>query len=137
MALSDAQKMALFQVLEVPLFDTVGLLHGESNLNQQPFSSGSSDFQAKAAIEAHLADISANYSGYETELKVLLDRWQDLGTQPWALNGGTQGIDGFAYTPNDERLEIRKHVINIVPFYRAHEEMRRSDELSTDFNIVR
>jgi hypothetical protein len=137
MALTDTQKVSLFQILEVPLFDTVGLLHGESNLNQQPFSSGSSDFQAKAAIEAHLTDLSANYAGLETELKTYLDQWDALGTQTWVLDGGTGGIDGISQSPDSERMEIRRRVLVIVPYYRAHDEMRRSDQLDPNITISR
>jgi len=124
MALTDTQKTSLFQILKVPLFDSVHLLHGEGNLNQQPFESGSSVFQAKAAIDSHLADLAANYTGYETELKALLDTWDSLGTQTYTLDGGTGGIDGISYNPESERREIRDKVMVIVPFYMAHESIQ-------------
>jgi len=120
MALTDTQKTSLFQILKVPLFDSVHLLHGEGNLNQQPFESGSSVFQAKAAIDSHLADLAANYTGYETELKALLDTWDSLGTQTYNLDGG----DGISYSPETERREIRDKVMVIVPFYMAHESIQ-------------
>jgi len=137
MAISDQQKVALFQALEVPLFDTVGLLHGESNLNQQPFNSGSSIFQAKSAIEAHLVDLADNYSGYEDQLKILLDKWESLGTQSWQLDGGTSGIQGIGLAPSDERIEVRRQILPIVPFYRAHEEMSRIGAESQSFDLIR
>jgi len=137
MALSDSQKISLFQVLEVPLFDTIGLLHGESNLNQQPFNSGTSDFQAKAAIESHLDNLAANYTGYEDELKTYLDEWSALGSQTLTLDGSVGGIDGVSINTESERLEIRRRVLVIVPFYRAHEEMMRSNEQNTSINVIR
>jgi len=133
MALTDAQKVSLFQILEVPLFATVGLLHGESNLNQQPFTSINSDFQAKAAIEAHLADLAANFTGYETDLKTYLNQWAALGTQTYMLDSG----DGVSYDPEKERIELRRMVLPIVPYYRAHEEMSRAGSVNINVSIGR
>ena len=138
MALSDAQKTRLFQILKVPLFDTVGLLHGEGNLNQQPFESGSSEFQAKAAIEAHLADLAANYSGLETELKSLLDRYDSLGSQSWVMDAGAIGAtSGVTLSPASERQEIRDQVIVIVPYYMAHESIQRTGYAPTQVGLDR
>ena len=138
MALTDAQKTRLFQILKVPLFDTVGLLHGEGNLNQQPFESGSSEFQAKAAIESHLADLAANHTGLETELKSLLDRYDAIGTQSWTFDAGSFGAtSGMTMSPASERQEIRDQVIVIVPYYMAHESIQKTGQKSSCVEMSR
>ena len=134
MAITDTQKVSLFQILEVPLFATVGLLHGESNLNQQPFTSINSDFQAKAAIEAHLSDLAANFTGLETDLKTYLDKWDALGSQVYTLDDGG---DGVSYSPENERIELRRRVMVIVPYYRAHDEMSRAGSVNINVSIGR
>ena len=137
MALSDTQTVSLYGVLEMPMFDTINKLIDPDNLTVEPRIAASTTRNAILQLEAHLADLASNYSGLETELKVYLDSWDALGTQTYTLDGGTGGIDGVAYNPEQERIEIRRKVLVIVPFYRAHEEMSRLDELKTDVLICR
>ncbi len=137
MSLTAQQRSSLFQVLEMPMFGTVNKLIDPDNLTIEPRIAADTTRNAIIQLDAHLQDLSDNYPDLETELKISLDRWSDLGTQSWKLDGGTSGIDGMALDPEAERIEIRRHVLPIVPFYRHHEEMSHIDELKVGFNVIR
>ena len=137
MSLSAQQRTSLFQVLEMPMFGTVNKLIDPDNLTVEPRIAADSTRNAIIQLDNHLQDLSDNYPDLEIELKIHLDSWSSLGTQSWTLDGGTAGIQGVAMGPESQRLEIRRHILPIVPFYRHHEEMSHIDELQVGFNVCR
>jgi len=123
MALTTERFIALFQTLEVPYstkhnqLDAPGLISYENNADSQVYSGTAA---AKSAIEAHIAAMAADVL---TVLEGLLDAWIDLGTDTTRIENGSIGnIAGVTDSAVEERAEIQKQVLILVPFYRAHEQ---------------
>ena len=120
MALSDAEKMSLFEILEVPYATEYHTADGMGTLSAQTDVSGASQGSAKTAIESYLTDDLS--SAAETRLQTYIARWDTLSTKHVRMNGGAVGqIGGVERDPEDEREEIRKRVKLLVPFYKFHE----------------
>jgi hypothetical protein len=139
MALTDDQEVAIYQILEMPMSATVNILiDGENQLVVQRTIEESTTRQAIAALTAFLADLAANHTGRETRLKTYLNRWVCLGTNTQTIDaGGTGTVRGVSINPETERMEIRRQVISIVPFYRHHAEMSRRAQASANVPFVR
>jgi hypothetical protein len=85
----------------------------------------------QAACTAILACIDTLTAGEGTALKVHLDRWITLGTKAFHMDAGAVGpLTGMTVNYGEERAEIRRQVIIIVPFYRAQDDYRRAFSLS-------
>lgn len=124
MALTKAQEIALYTILEVP-YATVHNRVISEGLLVEPHSVTGSPSAAKTHITAHLADVATD-AALEAVLTGLLDEWIDLGTDTTAIEGGAVGnVQGLTTTISGEREEIRRQVLIIVPFYRYHEQFQR------------
>lgn len=139
MSLTGQQEIALYQILEMPISPTVNILiDGENQLVVQRTIEESTTRQAIAALKAYLADLAANHVDWENSLKSLLNRWLTIGTSTQTIEaGGTGMINGITINPESERMEIRRQVIVIVPFYRRHEELSRRANASTNVPFIR
>ena len=125
MALTKAQEMALYQILEVPYVSKAyriqgqGLLVDETDKTTDPYA-------AKTKIDERLTEIAAD-ADLETELTSLLDDWIDLGTDVTRIDAGNVGnVGGVTDDPNEERDELRRRVLIIVPCWRCHEVLQRN-----------
>jgi hypothetical protein len=137
MALTTAQEMALFQILEVPWQPMAHELVDRNNLVFQQFSFGDSIRSSNAAIRAYvLAYITADANA-ETVLVSYLDRWISLGTDTVTLQGGVGPVQGVNCDPEAERREIQRQVKILVPFYRHHMEVERSSAAGAFLPICR
>ena len=134
MSLSTAQKIALFQILEVPYTRTVGHLQDADNLLSLQYQSVNSDNSAYTQIMDHLAALD---SEVESVLESYLDEWICLGTDSYRLDGGVGGISGISYSDNNERDIIRRNVLVIVPYYRYHEEMKNQHRAGRNIMLIR
>ena len=136
MAITDAQDIALHQILEIPLKARVLKPQGSDNLWVQEWKTQDDNVrQINTALTSYLATLSVDQ---ETVLKQLLDEWISLGTfRVDVTDGGTGGIQGVTDNPNEERDEIIRQVKVIVPFYKAHLEIENSTRESTQIGILR
>lgn len=137
MALTVEQDIALFQALEVPWQPQVNQLVDKWNLVVQVWSVSDSIRQANRAIRDYLAAYITPVVEAENKLKDYLDRWIQIGTDTVTLNGGVGPVQGVAFDPNQERLEIQRQIKGFLPFYRAHEEASRLESTSTYVGIIR
>jgi hypothetical protein len=122
MALTTEQEVALYDILEVPYSTTVNKLQPADNLTAVSYTSDTTTDQAYAKIQTKITEIEANASLLAV-LVAYLDEWIALGTNVATLEGGIGGVNGISVDPTRQRREIRAKVINIVPFYRHHDEM--------------
>lgn len=121
MALTTPQKMALFQVLDVPIFTAYNTLSGVGTLSTESDMSAAGASAAKTAIETHLAALALD-SALEDELQSLLDSWISSGLKTTEISGGSVGdIAGVSFSEERKRELIRERVKLLVPFFRAHE----------------
>ena len=138
MALTTAQKVALYQILEMPMFATARILTDPDNLVIENHTVEASVHQAIQELEAHLTDLADNYSEHETVLAALLDKWVALSTDVTTIEqGGVGNMQGLSDNPEMERVEIRRQVLVIAPFYRRHQELSRLDEMSASLAVMR
>jgi hypothetical protein len=138
MALSETQRVTLYQILEMPLFPVVNHLIDPDKLNYERWDSTASPRQAQAALELHLASLAATYPTTETELKTLLDGFAALGTSSVEMSGGGVGdIQGVSLSLDTERHTISERVKVIVPFYRKHEELEHQRNSNPQVRIIR
>ena len=121
MALTVAREIALFEVLEVPITPTVNYIVGEGQLAESHDVSGS----PKNVYDMIIARVAQLTGAYLTRLEELLDDWIDLGNDTMTLDGSVGSVQSVQDSVAGERDEIKKKVMVLVPFYRAHIEMRR------------
>jgi hypothetical protein len=136
MALSGPQKLALFEVLEVPyavahrVVSPDGLLQTERTANNE--------WSAKVAIETHISDVIEVDAALETALKVYLDRWIALGTKVLRIEGGGAGnVSGMVLDPREERDFLKTRVVILVPFYRHHLQIQDPGSQAINVEVLR
>lgn len=126
--LTQAQKLYLFEILEVPYSSSMHELVGRDNLVTKEFGADTVQ-SAKLQIESWLDTLDTDT---ETVLKTYIDAWSSLGLQTTLIDGGVGGVQGVGFDPDRKRRLIREKVKVIVPFYRAHDaiEIARNDQRS-------
>lgn len=136
MALTAAQRLALFQILEVPMFAKTHRIVVDGMIVETHDVTGSSR-SAVTLIDDH---VTTNIVGtdYETVLKGYLDDWINLDTDMSVVDQGSIGnVQGITDSIPAERDEIRRQVLPMVPFYRCHEALERSKGASAVVTVVR
>lgn len=141
MALTTAQEIALFQILEVPWCPSGSdqeaghLVGGDNMLVERAIVRSSQSMQAAALIRSWVAALG---SDAETVLVAYLTEWITLGTDTTDLVGASVGgYSGITDTPESTRLEIRRQVIVLVPYYRHHEVIERDSRSGGSVNLIR
>jgi len=121
-SLTIAQKIALFEVLEVPYNEGYYSMNGMGTLSSDSDVSGTAS-NAKTEIETYLDTLDSD-SG-ETELTAYINRWIAIGTKTPKIEGGSVGdVNGITFDYDHERSVIERRIRTIVPFYKHHEVTR-------------
>ncbi len=129
-ALTVAQKQAVFEALEIPWNNgttdgTVGFYttDGVGGIAQRTSISNSTLAQTQLQLLTFLDNLNTNQPQQETVLISYTARWIVIGTQKVKMENGSVGhsVTGIYYNFEDERLELKKRIQSIVPFFRAHE----------------
>ena len=121
MALTTAQKISVFEILEVPYEDSVDVPVDSFNLDAITVDASSSDQQLKTKIVSRLTALS---SDEETKLLAYVTRWDDLGTTAVVLDGSVGDLSGVAWSADAERRLIQERVKKIVPVMRYLSEIQ-------------
>lgn len=125
MSLSDAQTVALFQILDVPLSTSRNTVDNTGMLVSSQDLSSPSQTAAKTAIDTAVLALTADR---ETTLKVDLNRWLEMGSSSGKIvGGGIGGLSGFQYDYDEERRNIRSRVLIMLPYYKHHEALERQN----------
>jgi hypothetical protein len=136
--LTRVHEIALHQILEMPLAPLVNRLVGSDGLVVEQRNVATSIRQAKQALSDYLAQYVLADADLEVVLKRYLDKWIALGTDVTTIDSGSLGnLSGLNDDPERERLEIRRQVLVIVPFYRHHEELLRAAKNCSTVSILR
>ena len=123
MALTAAQTITLFEIIDTPYTGDVDEMFGKFGINASKWRSADNDNKVQVRVHDRLANLTTDE---ETFLVIYLDKWQSLGTQPWQLDGGTSGIQGMQYAPQDEREIIRQRVKVLIPVRHYWETVEQS-----------
>lgn len=128
MALTAARNIALFQILEVPYATSKHILSDDA-LNTVLVDASGAESAAKDAIISHVATEIETDANLLAVLTTLLDAWTTLGLETAEVVGGALGeLQGVNYSPERKRDEIRRQVLTLVPFFRAHESVERRQD---------
>lgn len=123
MALTTQQKISLYEILDTPYDGSVDEMVGRFGLDSIHHSTANTAQQVQVRITDRLSALTAEE---ETVLLNYIGQWEAIGTQTYALDGGTGAIDGVSYSPNDELERIRERVKNLVPVRWYWEDVRQS-----------
>ncbi len=122
MALSTAQTITLFEILDTPYTGNVDEMYGKFGLSALTYEV-SDDGKVQLKVLSRIAELTTDEENF---LLIYIDRWEAMGTQPWTMDGGTQGIDGFSYAPQNEREVIRQRVKILIPVRHYWENVEQS-----------
>lgn len=114
-SLNIAQKIALFEILEIPYYSGFFTTDGMAALAKQTSLSGTAT-SAYTQLNTFL-DSLTSLNG-ETELIAYITRWIAIGTKTSKMDAGNVGnLTGLTFDYDHERKLIRDRVKYIVPFY--------------------
>ena len=134
MALTVAQKISIFQILDVPYSTSYNTLDGMGSLSAQTDMSGASQSAAYTAIVAYLATLD---SSTETVLAALITEWDAIGSNSIKIENGSLGsLTGVFFNYDTKKANIEARVKSIVPFYKYHEVLERKMGTSQGVNIT-
>ena len=122
MSLTTAQKITLFEIIDTPYTGNVDEMYGKFGLSALTYEV-SDDGKVQLKVLSRIAGLTTDEEEF---LIVYIDRWQTLGTQPWQIDGGTNGINGYSYAPQDEREVIRSKVKILIPVRHYWENVTQS-----------
>lgn len=119
MALTTAQKIALFEILEEPYTDSVDVPIDNYGLDAITVEA-SSGMQLQAKIIARLAALT---SDEEARLLSYIAEWDTIGTSTVRIEGSVGGLQGVAYLPDERLRRIKSRVQVIIPVLKYKSEL--------------
>ena len=126
MALTKAQEIALFQILEVPYNAQTQRLESDNQMSVQKIVPTA--IACYNTIKTYLTDYIYVDADITLALSTLLDEWICLGTRTESMDGGAIGsIQGLSYSVPKQRAEIKRQVIIIVPYYKLSDDYQRAN----------
>ena len=120
MALSTAQKIALFDILETPYDGTVDEMIGEFGLSSVLRTANSDSQKLQTKIASRLAALNTDE---ENVLIQYINQWQLIGSNVAAVDGSIGGVNGVTYDPTHHLMRIQKSVKNLIPVMQYREEI--------------
>ena len=123
MALTTAQKISVFEIIDTPYTGNVDEMYGRFGLSALTYEVGD-DQKVQLKIIDRLATLTAEE---EIVLKQYIDRWQYIGTQVWTMDAGSMGTtSGMNVSPDSELMRIRDRVKNLIPVRHYWENVQKS-----------
>jgi len=123
MALTEVQKITLFEILEVPYDDSVDEPYGDFKLNGISHEADNIEYQLYAKIINRLNSLT---TAVESKLIAYLTKWEDLDVTVAAIDGGIGSLTGVSFNPLAERKVIQSRVKIMIPV------MKYIHEISVD-----
>lgn len=127
MALTTQRLLALFDALEALYSPVLGNMAYASGLSSQPHSMLDNEARAtQKMIMDHLTNYVYPFSDIQTVLESHIDDWLSLGFETIEIQNGSSGnIGGLNYSSNNDRAEIKRKILGIVPYGRDFRELLR------------
>jgi hypothetical protein len=126
MALTTAQKIALFDILETPYDGSVDVPQGDYNLTGITYQADTTDYKLQTLINNRL---SALTTAEENVLVSYINDWLMVGNNITSIDavsiGGTSGVN---YDPTLRLQRIQKSVKNLIPVFRYLREIQVGEE---------
>ena len=121
MALTTAQTITLYEILEVPYNDSVDEPVDEFRLSALTHSPTNPTQKLYTKINDRLTAIAG--TDVETKLITYLTRWEDLETTVAAIDGSLGTMTGITFDPQGERGVIQSRVKVIIPVLKYIDEI--------------
>ena len=123
MALTTAQKITMFEIIDTPYTGNVDEMYGKYGLSALTYEVGDAG-KVQIKVLDRLANLTADEEAY---LLNYVDQWQAIGTQMWTMNGGSMGTtSGMDISPDVELERIRQRVKVLVPVRHYWENVQQS-----------
>jgi len=120
MALTTAQKIALFDILETPYDGTVDQMIGDFGLSSVLRTANSDSQKLQTKIASRLAALNTDE---ENVLIQYINQWQLIGVNVASIDGSVGGVNGVSYDPTMQLMRIQKSVKNLIPVMHYREEI--------------
>jgi hypothetical protein len=126
MALTTAQKIALFDILETPYDGSVDVPQGEYSLTGITYQADTTEYKLQTLINNRL---SALTSAEENVLVSHINDWLMVGSNITMIDAGSiGGVNGITYDPTLRLQRIQKSVKNLIPVFRYRREIEVGQE---------
>jgi len=126
MALTVAQKIALFDILETPYDGSVDVPQGEYALTAITYNSDTPEYKLQTLINNRL---SALVAAEEAVLVSYINDWLMVGNNITSIDAGSiGGTSGLSYDPTLRLQRIQKSVKNLIPVFRYRREIEVGQE---------
>ncbi len=119
MALTTAQKIALFDLLETPYDGSVDEMIGEFGLSAVSRTANSDSQKLQTKIADRLTRLT---SDEENVLLQYIYDWQRIGSNVASVDGSIGGVNGVTYDPTTHLMRIQKSVKNKHPATVYHQQ---------------
>jgi hypothetical protein len=124
MALSAAQRVIVFEMLDVTMSAQMGLMVDMDHMSTFAISYGDNAKRTSLFIDARLNYIAANEPQSEERLIHFIDQWDNIDTDPSSQSGGAVGaLSGISDDPTRE-LDIIKGRVSTLIGLRAWNEKK-------------
>jgi hypothetical protein len=121
MALTTAQKIALFDILETPYDGSVDVPQGDYSLTAITYNADAAEYKLQTLINDRL---SALTNAEETVLVQHINQWLLIGSNVAMIDAGSiGGTSGISYDPTLHLQRIQKSVKNLIPVFRYRREI--------------
>jgi len=134
MALSEAEQISLYEILEVPIPGSVDIPTDPYRLDGLTRNQSSAQWSLSVKINARIAALTA---AQETRLKSYIGMWDDLGVNVTNLEGSIGDISGISDSPQRERMAIQARVKTIIPVIQYIDEIQMSADASPFRPLIR
>jgi hypothetical protein len=123
MALTTAEKISLFSILETPYAGWVDMPVDEYHLSAVRHNPTNVAEKIQTKINDRLLELTAEE---EAVLVGYIAQWDTLSTCTASVDGSIGGVNGVAYDPFKQRALIQARVKIIIPVILYYEEITNS-----------
>lgn len=134
MSLTEAQKITLFEILEVPYSGSVDIPSDDYRLDAITRDSSNSDYALISKITSRLSELT---TAEETRLISYITEWDALGLDVTDLSGSVGGISGITDIPATKRMLIQARVKITIPVIKYISELSNSNQNISSIPVIR
>lgn len=127
MAITTAQKIILFEILETPYLGKIDQPLGDFNLSSIEHQPVNDAQKLQFRINDRLAAFTTDEENYMVQL---LNEWAMIGSNIAAVNGSIGGVNGATYDPLLARQTIQRRMRNFIGVASMIEEIKVGHEQS-------
>lgn len=135
MALTDAQRLSVFEILDIMPGPGGGTQEDNASLHNgfaESLTLTELD-NLRDKVDAHIAGLT---SAAETRVIALVTEWDALGLNVGVMDGGLDDISGLAWSYEQKRALITKRMYQIIPVMKMADAVRKREQASNGGGYV-